>query len=564
MRKSIEHLKKNTSIYVPIFITLACVLFLPIFYHEVDDRFLQDIVMSASYNEHSEFLHMIGVPLGYVVRVLTLAVPFVNWLAILYYAAVTFGFASFYAFVDKIGDKKTNRFFIYLILILLQISVFAHMTFTVVSFVCFAGSVVFGLTHIKTIKDIGYMIPMFFLCALSAMLRYNKQILYVVFAFSLVLIFYMVYKKKTSLICAIMILSMLLAGPVCARKVCQWHAESIGMTQINRYHTARGNITDTARFEYEDVEQILKEKDVSQNDLKMIRQLLLCDLSVIDESLLKDIGEAQTFENKYNFNFIQIFKAIVCNSYVLLALILFVVFVLLSPKRWFWFSGFFGGLIVFVAYLNARQRAEIRVVFPIVIVAVVYMLLCYSETHEQWMIDKVFKSKKSLQRLRLFGVVMFVAILGLISLNQYRKLYIEYHALESRHEIFDYAKENPDKYITASAWTRNWLYSKRVNILTRNVKEHAIHSPYGDWYLYFPYYYARMEKLGLGAYAEKALMLPIEHPDCYFLALNQDEIEMLVTYYKEHYNQNVQAEELKSFNDDRFKLYKFHVVENLN
>ena len=97
--------------------------------------------------------------------------------------------------------------------------------------------------------------------------------------------------------------------------------------------------------------------------------------------------------------------------------------------------------------------------------------------------------------------------------------------------------------------------------LRQPLEDHVIHSPYGDWYLYFPYYYARMEKLGLGEYSEKALLLPIEHPDCYFLALNPIEIPLLTTYYKEHYNKDVEAEEIESFNEDRFKLYKLHAIE---
>ena len=560
MRKSIEHLKKNTSIYVPIFITLACVLFLPIFYYEVDDRFLQDIVMSASYNEHSDFLFLIAGPWGFALRFLTLLIPAINWLAVLYCTAITLSFISFYAFVKKMVREEIPGIY-YFLFGLLQFLVMFHFTFTVVAFVSYAGSVAFSLRHARTKKDYLYLIPTFLLFVLSWMLRPHMGIVYVIIAFFLAMSVYLLYKKRVGIFHVLLILLLIFGATKCVIKIQLLHAESVQMIETRKFHNARANIIDTAWFTYEEAEEVLFEKGISENDLQMVWQFMIGDKSVFDQKKLQDMGLGQTIENKYNFDILGIAKEMASNLYFEVFTILFVVLLLQSPKRWFWFLVFYGGGGASVAYLYLFNRPEPRVIFPSLIVAAVFMILCLAENHEAWIKDKLCKTQKHKKYVKTGGILLFVALVGILSLVQYRKLYIEYHALESRHEIFDYAKENPDKYITATSWTRNWLYSKRVHMLTRNVEDHVIHNPYGDWYLYFPYYYARMEKLGLGEYSEKAMLLPIEHPDCYFLVLDSIEIPLLTTYYKEHYDIDVEAEEIESFNEDRFKLYKLHIIE---
>ena len=99
--KLLTHVKKNEAIYIPALVTVFFVLFVPLFYHEVDDRFLQDMAMSASYNEHSEFLCMMSPATGYVLRWLTLVIPSIKWLAVLYYTIITLGFFGFFSFVKE-------------------------------------------------------------------------------------------------------------------------------------------------------------------------------------------------------------------------------------------------------------------------------------------------------------------------------------------------------------------------------------------------------------------------------------------------------------------------------
>ena len=128
-------IKQYSAFWVPILVTFLCMCFLPTFYHEVDDRFLEDIIRSAPYNAHSEFLKMIGTGVGYGLRLLTLLFPAVNWLAVLYYAVITLGFLGVHILLKKTRDEYKGLSFLQAVFSFVQMLVIVHMTFTVVSFV---------------------------------------------------------------------------------------------------------------------------------------------------------------------------------------------------------------------------------------------------------------------------------------------------------------------------------------------------------------------------------------------------------------------------------------------
>ncbi|MBQ1947525.1 MAG: hypothetical protein II359_02810, partial [Clostridia bacterium] len=159
---------------------------------------------------------------------------------------------------------------------------------------------------------------------------------------------------------------------------------------------------------------------------------------------------------------------------------------------------------------------------------------------------------------------VFAVLFLAVGVKQYVALFMETKSLTEKNEIILYAKENSDIHMTATAWTRNHLYARRIHLLTKNIEEHVIHSPFGDWFSYFPYYYARMEKIGMGDYTNNALLMLTEDEQCRFLASDQKEIPMLITYFKEHYGKDVEAVCLQSFLDGEFKLYRFYIVENNN
>lgn len=548
-------IKQYSAFWVPILVTLICVCFLPTFYHEVDDRFLEDMIRSAPYNPHSEFLKMIGTGVGYGLRLLTLFFPAVNWLAVLYYAVITWGFLGVHILLKKTRDENKGLAFLQAVFSFIQMFVIVHMTFTVVSFVGIMGSVAYGFAFVGKGKRMWHAPIVFALGFISASVRNKSEIVLVVICLSIPLMLYLISQKKTTLWCGMLVLFLVLGSMVSARFVYEKHAQTYDLQENRVYHQARAAVLDTKWFSYAEKAEELKKAGISQNDFEMIYQLLIGDIDVFNTKMLQSVASVRSLPEKYNFDIKSVTMSVLLNPYMICISILMLVLLGISPKSRRYTVLVYIEAILFCMYLYMRQRAEPRVVLPLVVISAIYMLLCINEVHLP------LRLKLPARLKRITAVLLLFTVFGMVFGMQYHALSTKNADIKSKAEILSYAKEHTDYNITASAWTRNLLFSRQVVLQTKNIEPHWIHSPYGDWYSYFPYYYAEMEKQGMGVYADKALDMLLWDDSCRFLTCDKKEIARLMIYFDEHYGIKAEAMQEEIFCDGAFSLYKFCIVK---
>lgn len=550
-------IKKYSACWIPLLVTFLCICFLPTFYHEVDDRFLEDMIRSAPYNSHSEFLKMIGTGVGYGLRALTLLFPSVNWLAVLYYGVITWGFFGVHVLLKKTRAENKGLVFLQGIFSLLQMLVVMHMTFTVVSFVGVMGTIAYGFAYVGKGKQMWHAPIVFVLGFISASVRNKREIVLVVICLSLPLLLYLVRQKKISLFCGMLVLFLVLGSMISAVFMYEKHVEAYDLQENRAFHQARAAVLDTKWFSYEEKAEALKNAGISQNDFEMIYQLLIGDTDVFSTKMLQRVASVRSISEKYNFDIKSVITSVLLNPYMICVSICMLVLLGISPKSRKYIVLLYMEVLLFCIYLYMRQRAEPRVVLPLAVITVIYMLLCINEVYLPSRLKLTAPVK------RITAILLFTAAFSIIFVVQYNALYTKNADMKNKAEILSYAKTHTSYNITASAWTRNLLFSRRVVLQTKNIEPHWIHSPYGDWYSYFPYYYAEMEKQGMGTYADKALAMLLWDDTCRFLTCDEKEIDRLLLYFDEHYGIKAKAFQEEVFCGGAFSLYKFCIAEQV-
>ena len=188
-----------------------------------------------------------------------------------------------------------ETFFVYAgILILIHLLVYMHMTFTVVAFIGVAGVLVFGLMHVKKGKGLWFLPLLFLLGCVAVSVRNRREVFCVVAFMALPMLFSVVKTKKTTAACVILMMCVLFGSLASTRTVYKWHVEKYELQENVEFHKARSAIFDTAWLTYEDIAPQMQKAGISENDLQMVYQFLLNDMSVFNTPMLQEMGKGQT------------------------------------------------------------------------------------------------------------------------------------------------------------------------------------------------------------------------------------------------------------------------------
>ncbi len=538
MKKIWIFLKNYYYIYLPVIISLVTVLvFKPSYDIGRDDLVLANMVHSASYNIHSEYLVFISYILGYFLRFMALAFPTLNVYFISLLAAMTFGFGVFFYNIKKY-DGKAKALFV-LLISFSQIYMIFGITFTVVAFVCSAAGVALVLSNVKKLdkSSIKYFIFSFVLIFIGFSFRRSSVFIAVLMLFVPICFFAVKHKRMT--ISAILVLAIIFTGTYQFLKMSQesYREKLFEGTDYLEFNKYRGIATDGGKLSYNLHADYFDANGISENDVQLCDWFFYNDKTVMPTEKIKIISESFSFKDKYNLNISEIWQSVYDSrdmfNFLLTFVIVSVVLLIFAKKSRMEILLCLLFVCGAVIYLHIRKRGIDRVVKPIIFIG-------YMQIIEIYLRDKIaiFPKKQFVARATA-AVVTLVYVIGLCNY-----MVPEQKMNDDAKNCIEYIKnDGAYKYVPISAVkSEAFLSFKRPEPLAENI----ISNVYTGWMGYSPYWYSLLEQYGIQKYKDR-LYLSLTDRDIKVVCGYQKNLKRLVEAIEEHYGMNLRVRVEKVF-----------------
>ena len=133
----------------------------------------------------------------------------------------------------------------------------------------------------------------------------------------------------------------------------------------------------------------------------------------------------------------------------------------------------------------------------------------------------------------------------------------------SAEPLNEYMEQNSDNVYLCNSWTRTIHFTNTSLTLNADMSRHNnIYDINGDWYIYTPYWYMSMNKLGLSNYTENSMMALLDEKVRYISSVDDEYImDDFCTYFDEHYDMDVTYECEQSFDGTDLSIYRLYEKE---
>lgn len=549
--------KRIVTSCIPLMTSVVAILF-HLIETVVDDLDIMRFAESLSFNDHSEFLIIPNVLLGYLFKPFYYVLPQVNWISVLYLSLIIICFIILHT---TVYDCK-NYTLIASTLVFCQLIVFIYFTFTTIAFICTFTGAIYIIQNIentkkKRIKRIvtGSLLILFGFCMRSG------STLYFLLMIILPLLMIMMLKKKHTFKVLIVILVICISANYLTVFVNNQYVsqipEEMYYTQINEY---RSNALDYGDIDYSKHEKQFKSAGISENDYELFSKWVFADKDVFSVEKFSAISGIRGKNERYILNPVNLIKSILSD----LRQTMFI-FILL-------FFGFLSFLLCknnrleiivtvlmscgAVAYLHLIQRSITRVSIVVIITGII--MLCYvmstdSDADLKRFIKKFRLPPKVIISVLCSCIILFGFVYSFDYLNEKRT------SRGNLETIISYLEEDSKITYVSDLNLRDYVELKSFsnNIFTTNwYKTNS--TLLGGWDTYSFYWYANMERLGYAECTKNAIKDVILDEHTQFITFFDP--ELFVNYYKEHYNLTVKYNVVKEFDDIGLYVYDFNVV----
>ena len=551
-----KSLKKTAYICCPIIVTITALCLNVLRYGAFDDILMYNMATSYSFNSHSEFLVFINVGFGYILKLLYSVLPAVNWFSLLYIVLINIGFIS----LQYLIQKRTDGYIAAVILMTVQFYLLLRLSFSTVSFILLLTAVLWMLENVEKLdrKSVGHIIYSFVLFVLALGMR-NGMTLYCVIIMCIPLFVFSVKNRKNTVSVIALVVALSVVANIGVTAINRGYKESIPeSTYFNQFQQYRSSASDEGKIDYKEHKAEFDKANISKNDIKVFKQFVYGDKDNYSAEKLKVISSTRSFSDKYNINPLKIIKNVIklesipLNYIFYFAAFAIILFIVFKKKRTELFCS-----TAFVAaaelFLFVRRRGVFRVTDPVAALGVIILLFIVIGENDSLRELNIFKKidyKKTVNLLTVLSVVFAVTVSG-VCVKACDKKYKDYS------DITTVIQNDTSHTYLAAPLSADNIYDQHLTLATNKYITVPIYAVEGDWWIYSYYWYSLMNELNLSEYTDASIKAILDD-DVLFVSRNKDLPDYLVKYYKEHYNIDVEYQQLKRYSDS-MKIYDFNI-----
>lgn len=555
-KKIVEYIKKNIYFIIPIFVSFVSVVF-RLIETVIDDTDFMHSAESISYNTHSEFFILPSVILGYILKPFYKLVPFVNWLTIIYLLTITFVFVVLH-YLIHIG---VNYPVASIILVFSQLTVFCIFTFTTISFICLFTGLLCFLDSFEIIDGDKAIIRGFLFTILGFIFR-NGDTLYFVLLVTIPICFVYFAKNKANALSLVLVLSLIVSSSVIIGTIQEQYVnqipENMYYQEFNEYRSAA---IDYGKIDYDSNKTEFDKSGITKNDVELFNKWVFADKSVFSADKIKTMANTKTFLKKSIFNpgvlIKDLFSDLRQMLFVFLLILFAIVSFVLSKEFRFEILLTVGTILSGFTYLHFINRGIFRVCIIVLLIGII--IICFYFSNETTSLKEAVLSKFKKNLKRFIPILCSILLILSVAYNQ-QYLY------SVRKQNYTNNVKNVTDYITVNN-TNNYIiisdiggrielneFNKNYFINNRMKSNSTI---LGGWDIYSYYWYAEMERLGYKKYENNAIYGVLLDDNTKLIT--SFDPKLFVTYYKEHYNVNVDYTIVNNFENSDIAVYDFYL-----
>ena len=534
-------------------VALCLFVFDKIYYFAPDDYLMNLISRGAFGNGTDAYLIFLNIILGYIIKGMNELIPAINWFVVSYIFTVIYCFT----WLIFIFYKKLKNILCAAGLILLEIIVFYHLTFTVVAYLCIATAFLYWKYVITDKYEKMKIMDAVIICSCFCLgISFRKGAL--LSAICLCIPFIVFHRKKffgkKNLVLAgslfLLFIALTSINDYAYSRSEQWE-------DFKEFNSVRGAVVDNSRVDYEENKEILQEIGISENDLNCVYQWIFADKGVFSSEQMQEIANINSINERFNLNIADILRQMLQLNYNYFFLIVVILALYYSnPKRYCYII--FTALLVYgeIAALYVRNRPVARVMIPIYIIG---SMILFFDTEN----IKAVHAKRGYNIIAAVSAAALVIALS-ITVESHQQLKDQYEVKNNKYEeVYKYINEYSDYlFVGSSSIINQFSYNDDVlNIGSRLSIGNVL--KLGSWDVYSSRYYYQVEKYGIKD-PDRLILGIADNENVFYIvdSNNLQEIERLKQYFAEHAGISVDFCIIKSFSDAETDIYRITTDKN--
>ena len=539
-------LKDYYYILLPIGITILMLLTCPLYFGSDDDTYMMEI--AASNVQGSENVVCMSVLFGYLFKLLFTILPAVNWYVVILLAVVNISMITLHKAVKDNG----SQIFAVGMLAVIQSYIMMRLTFTGVAFICCTSAVIWVMHKVTKLdkKSIIYFCEAFLLFLAGFGIR-RGNLFICVFLLFVPYYFFAVVQKRNSISTIIVLLAVCTVANYTVKELTNYYRDNIPQeTYFNQFNEYRAKVTDEGLINYKVHEAEYTEAGISQNDASMLGGFLYGDKSVFSRDMMKTVEEIKDINDRYLFNPLELAQKMVRKPFIwwyLMSMALALIVLKKSRKEVLSISLF---VMAAILYLFVRRRGVARVISQISISGMIMLtFVAMRELKGKFTFAEIKQNK-----IMVAVIVCLFAISPVLTWG-YHVLRIK-PSLEQREQVMEYIDAHPENVYVCSAIDRmKYAFAQhRLTLTADSINIAPVYNINGNWFLYTPYWYSNLDKLGLSEYSGNTFNALLE-PNVMYLSSKEFQMHEITTFLHEHYDIDAEFKLIKSFDNNPLGLY---------
>lgn len=566
MLKTIQKwFQDHKTIMIPIAINLVifiiCFFFTGIYYDEIDDFHIQNILFGYSSGEFSSNSIHLNYFFSQLLGMLIQWVSSINWYAI---TLVVFQFFSFtlmgYYFMKMKGVKKGTLYYLFIGILFYSLTL-SQIQYTCVAGICFASAFLgqyYMLTASLKRKEFAFhLVLTTLLIGMGICLRFDMLYFYIPFILAFLFI-HAIKGPRTAKLRFFIVYLLLLGIVLLGIRIASNHAYQKADPTYCSYNDNRSLLVDFVHLDEEEDAAILNKVNWSPNDLLLFNNFICADETIYSEENLEVLLFSKFEEWKHGN------LGITLNSVGLFFNKLFQLF----KKYFFFFLIIIALWVITYCFQEKKKKNFHNIVFTTVFIGILLLLVIVDKCISRilfpvfimylmaYQLPIDFETVMKRIKISTYGILLTTMLILISIINS---LFNIVNQVSPMKDLISYAQDHPQNAYVYCPYSLMLLY-KQNDIFTLYPKGSFSNIlPLGDWTYQDKRYYDFKERYQL----ENLIPNLLTKDNIYLMdAIKTEDNKMLpylVTFLKEHYAQDVSVETVATFNDT-YIIYQLRAI----
>lgn len=527
-----------------------------------DDVFMQNLALSFETNVHSEQLMYMSVILGYALRFLYLLMPAINWFAIAYIVPLLAAYFVIYKVICEYNDLIKLA-----IVAITQVYVITNVTFSIIAFLCCAAGMILFLGKVDSLskKNIIYVLLSALLIFTGFAIRGGQVFLFVFIAFIPLELWCLKSKKNSISTVVVLVLICVITNYSLSFANQKYDSQIPAELYYTQFQENRSRVTDQGSLSYDEHKEYFDNLGISENDVEIAKSFFYGSKEVFSNETMGKIADSKTFGDLYELNPILIIRLFSHSQNNILFLFFTVIVALIcllkNKKEWLFTLLVVGADLSAILYLSVIKRPVERIVVPVLIIGMIMALYLCKDVSLLVLNFKFSEKGKKLLRFAALALIFALVPLVFITCEYYNSNLVT----DSSQTIEEYLNEQTEGnlYVSFEGHCNYRFSDYNLRVLRKNIHNYRVEkSIIGDTGLYTYYWYDKLSQYGLTQHKDNILGCLLDD-NVYYICkgdvTDNDNLDLFVTYFAEHYSTDVGYKAVKTFDNDDLSVFKFYV-----